>query len=50
MTALPKVVAIVGPTGSGKTALAVHLSKRFNGEIVGVDANSVDLDSNFEKK
>jgi tRNA dimethylallyltransferase len=41
MTALPKVVAIVGPTGSGKTALAVNLAKRFNGEIVGVDASQI---------
>jgi tRNA dimethylallyltransferase len=41
MTPLPRVVAVVGPTGSGKTALALKLAKRFDGEIIGVDASQV---------
>jgi tRNA dimethylallyltransferase len=31
-------IAIVGPTASGKTRLAIALSQKFNGEIVGCDA------------
>lgn len=37
----PPIVAVVGPTASGKTALAVELCRRFGGEIVGVDASQV---------
>lgn len=32
------VIAVVGPTASGKTALAVHLASRLGGEIVGADS------------
>ena len=32
------VVVIGGPTGTGKTAAAVHLAARFNGEIVNADS------------
>lgn len=32
------VIAIVGPTGVGKTALAVRLARRFDGEIVSADS------------
>ena len=32
------LVAIVGPTAIGKTALGVYLAQRFNGEIVSVDS------------
>ena len=41
MSSLPRVIAVVGPTGSGKTALALALSKTFDGDIVGVDASQV---------
>ena len=41
MKALPRVIAVVGPTGSGKTALALSLADRFGGEIVGVDASQI---------
>lgn len=34
----PLLVAIVGPTGSGKTALSLELATRFNGEIVNCDS------------
>ncbi|MFN8471394.1 MAG: tRNA (adenosine(37)-N6)-dimethylallyltransferase MiaA [Anaerolineae bacterium] len=32
------IVAIIGPTGIGKTALAVALAQRFGGEIVSADS------------
>jgi tRNA dimethylallyltransferase len=35
---LPKIVVIVGPTASGKTALAVKLAKKVGGEIVSADS------------
>lgn len=35
------MIAIVGPTASGKTGFAIELAKRLNGEIVGVDASQV---------
>lgn len=36
-----KIVAIVGPTASGKTGLAVELAKRFNGEVVSADSMQI---------
>lgn len=36
-----KIIAIVGPTASGKSALAVQLAKRFKGEIVSADSRQV---------
>ncbi len=36
-----KIVAIVGPTGVGKTALAVELAQRFPVEVVSVDSRQV---------
>ncbi len=38
---LPLVVLILGPTGSGKTALSLALAERFNGEIVSCDSVAV---------
>ena len=32
------VIAIVGPTASGKSDLAMHLAESFNGEIVNYDS------------
>lgn len=37
----PLLVAIVGPTGSGKTALSLTLAERFGGEIVSCDSVAV---------
>ena len=31
-----KIVAVTGPTATGKTALAVKLAALFNGEIISV--------------
>ena len=36
-----KIVAITGPTATGKTALAVELAKKFDGEIISVDSRQV---------
>src|SRR6202451_3269303 len=35
------VVILVGPTGSGKTALSLKLAERFGGEIVSCDSVAV---------
>ena len=34
----PKLVAITGPTASGKTALGVMLAQRLGGEVVSADS------------
>jgi tRNA dimethylallyltransferase len=39
--ARPVLVAILGPTATGKSALAIALAKRFNGEIVSCDSTAV---------
>lgn len=36
-----KVIIILGPTASGKTALAVRLAKRVDGEIISADSRQV---------
>ena len=36
-----KIIAITGPTASGKTALAIELAKRYNGEIVSCDSMQI---------
>ncbi len=37
----PKVIAIVGPTASGKTKMAIDLAKQIDGEIVSADSRLV---------
>lgn len=37
----PKVIAIVGPTASGKTQLAINLAKQINGEVISADSRYV---------
>ena len=39
--ARPRLVAIVGPTATGKSALGIALAQRFNGEIVSCDSTAV---------
>ena len=36
-----KIIVILGPTASGKTALSITLAKRFNGEIISTDSRQV---------
>lgn len=38
---LPRVVAIGGPTATGKTALSVALAKEFGGEVVNADSMQI---------
>ena len=38
MSGPPPVVAVVGPTATGKTALAVDLARRLGGEVVNADS------------
>ncbi len=39
--ALLPLVAIVGPTASGKSALGVHIAERFGGEVVACDSTQL---------
>ncbi len=41
MNSKPKVVAIVGPTASGKTSLSIKIAQRFNGEVISADSRQV---------
>lgn len=41
LTEKPKVVAVVGPTASGKTGLGIALARHFNGEIISADSMQV---------
>lgn len=36
-----KVLVVVGPTASGKSALAVRLAKKFSGEVISADSRQV---------
>jgi len=38
---MDKLLVICGPTGAGKTALALELAKKYNGEIVSADSRQV---------
>jgi len=38
---LNKIFSIFGPTGIGKSSLAIKLAKRNNGEIIGVDSRQI---------
>ncbi len=58
---LPKLIVILGPTASGKTALSLKLAKKFTGEIISADSRAIykfmDIgtakptkDQNYEKE
>ena len=42
-----KIVAVVGPTASGKTALSIELAKRYNSEIISCDSMQVYREMNI---
>lgn len=44
MSNRPKLLVIVGPTASGKTALGIALAKKFDGEIVSADSRQIYRD------
>ena len=35
------LLVVVGPTASGKTALAVSLAKQFHGEVISADSMQI---------
>jgi tRNA dimethylallyltransferase len=37
----PRALALVGPTGSGKTALSLQVARRLDGEVISMDSRSV---------
>ena len=37
----PSLILIMGPTGVGKTALAIRLAERYEGEIISADSMQV---------
>ena len=41
MVRKPKIILLAGPTASGKSKLAINLSKKLNGEIVNADSMKV---------
>ncbi len=36
-----KIIVILGPTASGKTALGVEIAKKYNGEIISADSRQI---------
>jgi len=40
-TTKPKIIVICGPTGIGKTTVAIHLAQHFGGQIIGADSMQV---------
>jgi tRNA dimethylallyltransferase len=41
MAPRPPLIVVVGSTGAGKSALAVRLARRFNGELISADSRQV---------
>jgi tRNA dimethylallyltransferase len=37
----PKVIAVVGPTASGKTSLGIYLAQKLGGEVISADSRQV---------
>ena len=35
------IIAVVGPTASGKTSLGIQIAKRFDGEVVSADSMQI---------
>lgn len=44
---LPKIIAIVGTTASGKSDLGLALAKEFNGEMISVDSRQIYKEMNI---
>ncbi|MEK7514369.1 MAG: tRNA (adenosine(37)-N6)-dimethylallyltransferase MiaA [Patescibacteria group bacterium] len=44
---MKKLLVILGPTASGKSALAVELARKFDGEVVSADSRQVYKDLNL---
>ncbi|HKL16977.1 MAG TPA: tRNA (adenosine(37)-N6)-dimethylallyltransferase MiaA [Patescibacteria group bacterium] len=41
MSNLPKIIALMGQTASGKSKMALKLAKEFNGEIISADSRNI---------
>ena len=41
MKKIYKIIAVTGPTATGKTSLAVRLARFFNGEIISLDSRQL---------
>ena len=41
MSSKPFVLAVVGPTASGKTSLGIELAKAYGGEIISADSMQI---------
>ena len=37
----PTVVAVLGPTATGKSALAIAIAERYGGEIINCDSTAI---------
>ncbi len=44
MSQLPRVLCLAGPTGAGKTAAALSIAQKFNGEVINTDSRQVYKD------
>ncbi len=44
---MQNIIAVVGPTASGKTGLSINLAKHFNGEIVSADSMQIYHEMNI---
>ena len=44
---MKKIIAILGPTATGKTELALKLAKKFHGEIISADSRAIYKDLNI---
>lgn len=47
MIAKPKIIVILGPTASGKSALAIDIAKKFNGEVISADSRQIYQELNI---
>jgi tRNA dimethylallyltransferase len=43
----PKIIVILGPTASGKSALAIDIAKKFKGEVISADSRQVYQELNI---
>jgi tRNA dimethylallyltransferase len=52
MNNLPKIIAVVGTTASGKSDLAIEIAKEFDGEVISVDSRQIykDMDIGTNKE
>ena len=41
ISSLPKIIAVVGPTTSGKTEWGLRIAKKFNGEVICADSRQI---------